>query len=107
MSEDNQMRNRVFSLGLYFHTYYENEVFLFPNRRGLESFWFNCSDLRYESNGLFVLGVEFFLQKNVDFLSSHFWRNFFLYIIRKLLLSWAQIWKDISPVIVFRKVMGV
>ena len=38
MSEDNQMRNRVFSLGLYFHTYYENEVFLFPNRRGLESF---------------------------------------------------------------------
>ena len=28
MSEDNQMRNRVFSLGLYFHTYYEKEVHL-------------------------------------------------------------------------------
>ena len=31
----------------------------------------------------------------------------FFYIIQKVLLSWAQIWKDISPVIIFRKVMGV
>ena len=38
-----------------------------------------CSDFRYESNGIFVLGVGFFfLQTNFDFLPSHFWRNFFL-----------------------------
>ena len=50
--------------------------------------------------------VFFFLQTNFDFLTSHLWRNFF-YIIRKVLLSWAQIWKYISPVIIFCKVMGV
>ena len=34
---------------------------------------FYCSDFRYESNGIFVLGVGFFfLQTNFDFLSSHF-----------------------------------
>ena len=39
----------------------------------------NCSDFRYESNGIFVLGVGFFfLQTNFDFLTSHFWRNFFI-----------------------------
>ena len=38
-----------------------------------------CSDFRYESNGIFVLGVGFFfLQTNFDFLTSHFWRNFFI-----------------------------
>ena len=32
-----------------------------------------CSDFRYESNGIFVLGVGFFfLQTNFDFLTSHF-----------------------------------
>ena len=31
-----------------------------------------CSDFRYESNGIFVLGVDFFLQTNFDFLTSHF-----------------------------------
>ena len=36
-----------------------------------------CSDFRYESNGIFVL--FFFLQANFDFLTSHFWRNFFKY----------------------------
>ena len=34
-----------------------------------------CSDFRYESNGIFVLGVGFFLQTNFDFLTSYFWRN--------------------------------
>ena len=38
-----------------------------------------CSDFRYESNGIFVLGVGFFfLQTNFDFLTSHFRRNFFI-----------------------------
>ena len=37
-----------------------------------------CSDFRYESNGIFVLGGGFFLQTNFDFLTSHFWRNFFI-----------------------------
>ena len=40
------------------------------------SFWFwlpaCCSDFRYESNGIFVHGVGFFLQTNFDFLTSHF-----------------------------------
>ena len=32
-----------------------------------------CSDFRYESNGIFVLGVGFFfLQTNFDFLTSLF-----------------------------------
>ena len=32
-----------------------------------------CSHFRYESNGIFVLGVGFFfLQTNFDFLTSHF-----------------------------------
>ena len=38
-----------------------------------------CSDFRYESNGIFVLGVGFFfLQTNFDFLTSLFWRTFFI-----------------------------
>ena len=38
-----------------------------------------CSDFRYESNGIFVLGVGFFfLQTNFDFLTSHF-DGIFLY----------------------------
>ena len=38
-----------------------------------------CSDFRYESNGIFVLGVGFFfLQTNFDFLTSLFWRIFFV-----------------------------
>ena len=45
-----------------------------------------CSDFRYESNGIFVLGVGFlFLQTNFDFLTE-FLTEFF-YIIRKVLLS--------------------
>ena len=41
--------------------------------------WICCSDFWYESNGIFVLGVGcFFLQTNFDFLTSHFWRNFFI-----------------------------
>ena len=52
-----------------------------------------------------MLGVGFFLQTNFDFLTSHFWRNFFNNI-QKVLLSWAQIWQDISPVIVFVKLWG-
>ena len=47
-----------------------------------------CSDFRYESNGIFVLGVGFFFNWGFffysgwvfffgDFLTSHFWRNFF------------------------------
>ena len=33
----------------------------------------NCSDFRYESNGIFVLGVGFFfLQTHFDFLTSYF-----------------------------------
>ena len=31
-----------------------------------------CSDFRYESDGVFVLGVGFFLQTNFDFLTRHF-----------------------------------
>ena len=31
-----------------------------------------CSDFRYESNGIFVLGWVFFLQTIFDFLTSHF-----------------------------------
>ena len=65
-----------------------------------------CSGFRYESNGIFVLGVGFFLQTNFDFLTSNFWRNF-LKIIRKLLFSWAWIWKDILPVIIFHKVLNM
>ena len=38
----------------------------------------NCSDFCKESNGIFVLGWFFFLQRNFDFLNSHFWRNFFI-----------------------------
>ena len=65
-----------------------------------------CSDFRYESNGKFVLRWVFFLQTNFDFLTKSFLAEFF-YIIWKVLLSWAQIWKDITPVIIFRKVTGV
>ena len=36
----------------------------------------NCSDSRYESNRIFVLGWVFFLQTSFDVLTSHFWRNF-------------------------------
>ena len=60
-------------------------------------------DFRNESSGIFVLGVFFF--RNFDFLTSHFCRDF--YIIQKALLSGAKIWKDISPVIIFRTVVGV
>ena len=35
-----------------------------------------CSDFRYESNGIFVLGVGFFLQTNFDYLTSQFKRDF-------------------------------
>ena len=43
-------------------------------------FLFNfCSDFRYENNGIFVLGWVFFLQTNFDFLTSHFWRIFFIW----------------------------
>ena len=39
----------------------------------IQSFFDFCSDFRYESNGIFVLGVGFFfLQTNFDFLTSHF-----------------------------------
>ena len=39
---------------------------------------FYCSDFRYESNGIFVLGVGFFFFRQIlDFLTSHFSRNFF------------------------------
>ena len=41
-----------------------------------------CSDFPYENNGIFVLGVFFFLQTNFDFLISHFSQNF--YIIQKV-----------------------
>ena len=34
-----------------------------------------CSDFRYESNGIFVLGVGFF-SSDKFFLTSHFWRIF-------------------------------
>ena len=65
--------------------------------------WYNCSDFRYESNRIFVLGWVFFFQTNFDFLTSHFWRNFVIlfesYCCPRL--------KDISPVIIFRKVMRV
>ena len=44
----------------------------------------------------------FFFQTNFDFLTSLFWQNY--YTIQKLLLSCAQIWKNISPLIFFRKV---
>ena len=38
-----------------------------------------CSDFRYESNGIFVLGVGFFfLETNFDFLTSHFRQNCFI-----------------------------
>ena len=33
---------------------------------------FYCSDFRYESNGIFVIGWVFFLQTGFDFLTSHF-----------------------------------
>ena len=33
-----------------------------------------CLDFCYESDGLFVLGVGFFLHTNFDFLTSHFER---------------------------------
>ena len=36
----------------------------------------NCSDIRYESNRIFVLGVGFFLQTSFEVLTIHFWRNF-------------------------------
>ena len=35
-----------------------------------------CSDFRYESNKILVLGVVFFVRTNFDFLSSNLWRNF-------------------------------
>ena len=38
-----------------------------------------CSDFCYESNGIFVLEVAFFLQTKFDFITSHFWWNFFLH----------------------------
>ena len=63
----------------------------------------NCSDFRNESNGIFVLRWVFFLQTNFDFLTSNFWRNFF--INQKALLSWAKNWKNISPVIIIRKTL--
>ena len=36
-----------------------------------------CYDFRYENNGIFVLGVGFFLQTNFDFLTSPF-QNFLI-----------------------------
>ena len=55
----------------------------FVSKVGTKTFgWnyvFNCSDFRYESNGIFVLGLGFFfLQTKFDFLTSHFWRKFFI-----------------------------
>ena len=50
-------------------------------------------------------GWVFFLQTNFDFLTSHFWRNFFTSF--ENYCSSAFIWKDFLPVIIFRKVMGV
>ena len=34
--------------------------------------FFCCSDFRYKSNGIIVLGVGFFLQTDFNFLTSHF-----------------------------------
>ena len=39
---------------------------------------FDLSFFYFFSIGIFVLGWVFFLQTNFDFLTSHFWRNFFL-----------------------------
>ena len=73
----------------FFHLYFDENEVNSVSEQGLKSWQFLklsptrelvfccCSDFRYESNGIFVLGVGFFLQTNFDFLTSHFWRNFF------------------------------
>ena len=42
----------------------------------------------------------FFLKTNSDYLASHFW-PIFKNVFQKVVFSWAEIWKDISPVIIF------
>ena len=59
----------------------QDKKIVFSELRACKNYWdLNyCSDFRYESNGIFVLGVGFFfLQTNFDFLTSHFWRNFLM-----------------------------
>ena len=62
---------------------------------------FDTKVTEYLCSGWVFFSSDKFRLFTVPFLTE------FFNIIRKLLLSWAQIWKDISPVIIFRKVMGV
>ena len=66
-----------------------------------------CSDYRNESNGIFVLGMGFFLQINFDFITSHF--DGFFYIISKAILSCPELEFEIifHRRSFFVKVMGV
>ena len=64
-----------------------------------------CSDFRYESNGIFVLGVCFFSSDKFRRFYHPFLTEFVL-IVRKVLLSCLNS-KDILPVIAFRKVIDL
>ena len=66
---------------------------------------FYCSDFRYESNGIFVLGVGFFFFRQIStFYLAIFDGIFFISFER---YCCPELKFDISPVIIFRKVMGV
>ena len=62
-----------------------------------------CSDFRYESNRIFVLGLIFFSSDKFRIFNYPFLTEF-SYIIQKVLLPfewYKKIWKDISPAIFF------
>ena len=71
----------------------------------VQSDMFYCSDFQDESNGIFVLGVGFFLQANFDFLTSQFY-GVVLYHSEGFIVLSLKLKKKL-PVIIFCTVMGV
>ena len=64
-----------------------------------------CSDFLYESNGIFVLGMDFFFRQISTFLLASF-DGFFKYHSKSIVILRLNL-QNISPVIIFCKVMGV
>ena len=66
----------------------------------------NCSDYRIESNGVFVLGVVFFLQTKFDFYLAIFDGICFLYHSKGIVVLSLNLKFFFLPVIKIFQVMG-
>ena len=95
------MRATKFCLGYMHHTNIHDNL-IFRSKPLLNIF---VPTTYEESEGIFVLRVVFFSKQVLTF--NKLFSTGFSFIIRKLLLFWAQILKHISTCDYFRKVMGV